>query len=204
MYQAVCWSKKTSFWGALIVYLIWALKKKSVISLECPWMLLGGDFSGGCRQWATEWGVPRPARGRTPDSSGLFERRQVSVTSFWNTGLFQLLSLNCSSLCHQRLGSHFAPFPPCPVLTCARHFCGPGPLQLWPPARSDVFGLRPLPAHESGSLSQSAHRALGSPGHWGQAQSHRHHQIVLLWIGDFAFSVDFAFSFIKCCLRENA
>lgn len=118
-----------------------------------------------------------------------------SVASSQNTGWFQLLSLNCSSLCHQRVGSYFAPSPPCPVL-CA----------VGVPCSSDSQpGIRPLLSPlGAGSQSQHAHRGPWMARLWGRAQSRRHHKIVFLWIGDFTLFMDFAFSFIKYCLRENA
>lgn len=141
--------------------------------------------------------VPHPARGPYP--------RQL-VRDSWRDVKCQWLpprTQACSGFClgHLRVSSYFAPFLPCPVLTCVHRLCGPGPLQLCclrhlPPP--------PGPAHSGGGARHSTHTgALGSLGPWGQAQSRQHHQIVFLWIGDFTFSMDFAFAFIKYCFKEN-
>lgn len=138
-------------------------------------------------------------QGATPQTAGegLLERCQVPVASSQNTGLFGLLSWSSEGqqlLCS--LPALSSPHQRSPLL------------RSWSLAAllssASAPHPRPTPAHAGWEpFTARAQEPLDLWGPGVKLRSSRHHQIVFLWIGDFTFSMDFAFSFTKHCFKEN-
>lgn len=169
-------------------------------------MLLGGDLTvdAGSEGWRMKGACPTV--GFIPDSCELFLRdaaclclphRQQACSSF---SLFNCHGLCCQKIRHQLLA------PP-PLLSLCLAAAAPAsilisfncsPSAVWTP---NLFcGL----AYE-GQGARSQHSELcESPGLWHQAQSSWHSKVLFLWLYVFKLSMDFAFYFIRHCVRENA